>query len=144
MQLIHVPQRILICRPLQTSGGGRCKLGGTAVVSSWFDATLDFPGEGQRWRQWALWTLTGATPLHSEQTISRLSSTDEIHLCLLALAGEGNSPAPIAARIPINPRLLGALLGDNAVTSAFRDFESPLFTVPKRTVNSDCVPIIEN
>jgi hypothetical protein len=61
--------------------------------------------------------LTGATPLHSEHIISRLSSADEIHFCLLALADEGNSPAPIAARIQSNPQRLGALLGDNEVTS---------------------------
>jgi hypothetical protein len=78
-------------------------------------ATL--PSPGQRWRRWALRTLTGATPLHSEHTISRLSSADEIHLCLSALADKGNSPVPIAARIQSNPRRLGALLSENEVTS---------------------------
>ena len=113
-------------------------------VPTWFDATLGFPGEGpdasrgkawcshppldtlhaatlsspgSKWRRWALRTLKGETPLHPDYSINRLSTADDIHLCLLALAEAGNSPAPIAARLQSRPRRLEALLGHDEITS---------------------------
>ena len=78
-------------------------------------ATLSSPGS--KWRRWALGTLKGETPLHPDYSLNRLSTTDDIHLCLLALAEAGNSPAPIAARIQSRPRRLEALLGHDEITS---------------------------
>jgi hypothetical protein len=113
-------------------------------VSTSFDPTLGFPGEGpdlhphktwrfnstpeimhsaflpspgKEWRKWALGTMQGDIPLHPDHFINRLSTTDDIHLCLLALAEAGNSPLPIAARIQSRPRQLDALLGKDETTS---------------------------
>jgi hypothetical protein len=113
-------------------------------TSTSFDPTLGFPGEGpdlsphrtwrfnstpeilhsaflpspgKDWRRWALGTLQGDIPLHPDHFINRLSTTHDIHLCLLALAETGNSPLPIAARIQSRPRQLHALLGKDEITA---------------------------
>ena len=91
---------------------------------SWrFNSTPDIlhsaslPSPGRKWRQWALGTLQGVTPLHPDYVITRLSTVDDVHLCLLALAEAGNSPLPIASRLQCNPQQLDALLGKEEITS---------------------------
>ena len=91
---------------------------------SWrFNSTPDIlhsaslPSPGRRWRQWALGTLQGVIPLHPDYFITRLSTVDEVHFCLLALAEAGNSPLPIASRLQRNPQQLDALLGKEEITS---------------------------
>jgi hypothetical protein len=78
-------------------------------------ATLSSPGS--KWRRWALGTLKGEIPLHPDYSLNRLSTADDIHPCLLALAEAGNSPTPIAAWLQSRPRRLEALLGRDEITS---------------------------
>ena len=112
-------------------------------VSTSFDPTLGFPGEGpspaphkqwrfhsapallhsatlpspgSKWRQWALGTLQGTFPLHPEFFLTEGSAADDVHFCLLALAEAGNSPLPIAARIQSRPHRLESILGKESVT----------------------------
>ena len=91
---------------------------------SWrFNSTPDIlhsaslPSPGRKWRQWALGTLQGVIPLHPDYFITRLSTVDDVRLCLLALAEAGNSPLPIASRLQRNPQQLDALLGKEEITS---------------------------
>ncbi len=93
-------------------------------VPQWrFNSTPDFlqsaslPSPGSGWRRWALEMLRGTIPLHPNHTITRLSTADDVHFCLLALAEAGNSPAPIAARIQQQPQRLEAILGRDAIIS---------------------------
>jgi hypothetical protein len=118
-------------------------------VPTWFNATLGFPGEGPErlspltwryqprffpaidsplpgdaWLQWARALMVGTLPIHSTLPISSVSSDDSIHLCLLALAEQGNQASPIAARFQSQPRQLEALLGHDssaAVASRAKD-----------------------
>jgi hypothetical protein len=84
-------------------------------VSTSFDPTLGFPGEGpdtlippqwrckslffpapvpqlpgDDWMQWARATMVGTIPIHCSAPILGSSSDDHVHLCLLALAECGN------------------------------------------------------
>jgi hypothetical protein len=93
-------------------------------VPQWrFNSTPDIlhsdslPSPGSGWRRWALGTLQGTIPLHPEHTLTRLSTADDVHFCLLALAEAGNSPIPIAARIQQQSQRLEAILGKDAITS---------------------------
>jgi hypothetical protein len=80
-------------------------------VSTSFDPTLGFPGEGpsaspvpqwrfdstpsilppaslpspgSRWRRWAIGILQGTIPLHPNHSLTQLSTADDVHFCLLA------------------------------------------------------------
>jgi hypothetical protein len=129
---------------LITPGTARFSFEAPHWVSTSFDPTLGFPGEGpnppphrpwrlnsapavshsaslplpgSKWRQWALGTLQGVIPLHPDHYLTERSAADDVHFCLLALAEAGNSPSPIAARIQSRPHRLESLLGKNTVTA---------------------------
>ena len=97
-----------------TSPAGK-RGGRTLPLRLFYAATLSSPG--CKWRHWALGTLKGAIPLHPDHALHRLSTADDFHLCLLALAEAGNSPTPIAARLQSRPQRLASLLGADEITS---------------------------
>ncbi len=111
-------------------------------VSTSFDPTLGFPGEGPNtlpppqwrykplffpapapqlpgdgWMQWARATMVGTIPIHSSAPILVSSSDDYVHLCLLALAERGHQSTPIAARLQTRPSRVSALLGPDDPTA---------------------------
>jgi hypothetical protein len=134
-----------------------------------FDATLGFPGEGPdpspprewhytptlcpaiippspggAWLQWARATMVGTLPLPSSTPIDVSSSDESIHLCLLALAEQGNQSRPIAARLQSRPARLHALLGSDSPTvmaarggSAYNFHRRPFQHVRPRPIRLD-------
>ena len=106
---------------------------GRAWWSSFFDATLGFPGEGPpsgvflaplgrppdgEWLSKASRVLQGAEAFAGQGWIGEGMSADAIHDALLKIAQRGNSARPIAARVQAQPERIGRLLGADHPTAA--------------------------
>jgi hypothetical protein len=61
--------------------------------------------------------MVGTILTHVSTPIIASSSDDDVHLCLLALAEQGNQSTPIAARLQTRPSRITALLGSDDPTS---------------------------
>jgi hypothetical protein len=88
--------------------------------------------------------MVGTLPLHSSTPISVSSSDESIHLCLLALAEQGNQSRPIVARLQSRPARLHALLGSDSPTvmaargrSAYNFHRRPFQHVRPRPIRLD-------